>query len=94
MARRTLTAELKKKIAIEAIKEQRTINEIASEYQVHPVQVSKWKRELLEGAVTVFQGDRKRKSEDKEKEERESTLEQKIGRLTVENDWLKKKLGL
>jgi transposase len=94
MSRRTISAELKKKIAVEAIKEQRTINEIASEYQVHPVQVSKWKKELLEGAILIFQKDRTRKNERREKEEREATLEQKIGKLSIENDWLKKKLGV
>lgn len=54
MIRRTINPELKKKIAVEAIREQRTANEIASAYEVHPVQVRKWKKELLDGAISIF----------------------------------------
>jgi transposase len=91
MKRNIKSAEQKSKIAIEAVKDQKTINEIAKEYEVHPVQVSKWKKELTEQAKEIFKDKRQ-----KEKKEAitEEDLQKKIGQLTMENDWLKKKLGL
>jgi transposase len=94
MRRRHFSPEFKKKIAIEAIKEQRTINEIAHEHQIHPVQISKWKKELLDGAISIFEDPRKREGELRSREQQESVLQQKVGQLVIENDWLKKKLGL
>jgi transposase-like protein len=94
MKRRQFSPELKKRIAIEAIKEQRTINEIANEHQVHPVQIRKWKKELLDGATSIFDDPRKREGDLKKQEQQESVLQQKVGQLVMENDWLKKKLGL
>ena len=85
------TGEFKKKVAIEALKEQKTISEIAGMFQIHPNQVSKWKTQLLEGAVEIFEDGRKKKKEDKPSE---SELYQQIGQLQVERDWLKKKSGL
>jgi transposase-like protein len=90
MKRRQFSPELKKKIAIEAIREQRTINEIASEYQVHPVQIRKWKKELLDGATSIFEDPRRREGEAKKQEIQEALLQQKVGQLIIENDWLKK----
>lgn len=86
----TRSPEFKKKIALEAIREERSINEIAQAYEVHPVQVCKWKKELLEGAELIFERKRKKVSE----EDKIGSLERKIGQLAIENDWLKKKLGL
>lgn len=94
MRRRQFSPEFKKKIAIEAIREQRTINEIANEHQIHPVQISKWKKELLNGAISIFEDPRKRENSSKRQEQQESVLQQKVGQLIIENDWLKKKLGL
>jgi transposase len=94
MKRRQFGSELKKKIAIEAIREQRTINEIANEHQVHPAQIRKWKKELLDGATSIFEDPRRRDSDLKRQEQQESVLQQKVGQLIIENDWLKKKLGL
>jgi transposase-like protein len=84
------TALFKKKIAIEALKENKTIEEIAKEHSLHRVQVSQWKKELLDGAESIFEG----KSRKKEKlDDNKEVLERKIGQLTIEIDWLKKKLG-
>lgn len=94
MKRRHFSPELKKKIAIEAIREQRTINEIANAYEVHPAQVRKWKKELLDGASSIFQDPKKREIDVKRQEQQEAVLQQKVGQLTIENDWLKKKLSL
>ena len=68
----------------------KTVNEIAKEYGVHTVQVSQWRRELVDGAEVLF-GKRKRKGMDIDAEK--AVLERKVGQLIMENDWLKKKLG-
>lgn len=92
MKRKKHSAEFKAKIAMEAIKEQRTVNEIASEYGIHPTQISQWKKEAKEGLSGVFSGAIVRKSE--QDEELKEKLYSQIGQLKVEVDWLKKKTGL
>lgn len=91
MNKQPRTAIFKQKVAIEALKGNRTVNEIAQEYGVHPVQVSQWKRELLEGADLIF--GKKRKKEISAEVDK-ANLERKVGQLTIENDWLKKKLEI
>lgn len=89
MPRKRYTAAFKSKVALEAIKGMKTISEIASEYEVHPNQVSQWKRQLRDRIEDVFTDSRRSsRSEEKEKDR----LYQEIGRLKVELDWLKKKL--
>lgn len=87
MQRKYHTAEFKAKVALEAIKEQRTINEIASEYGVHATQVSQWKKQVLEQMSQAFAKKSERDDDEAEKER----LYSQIGQLKVENDWLKKK---
>ena len=89
MARKKHSSDFKKKVALEAIREQKTINQIAKDFQVHPVQVCEWKKQLLEGCSVVFESSKRQESRDDEIE----VLERKIGRLCIENDFLKKKLG-
>jgi len=89
MGRRKHSAEFKRKVAIEALKEQKTLAQIAKEYQIHPIQVSEWKRQLLDGCVRAFESGVIRDTREAEIE----VLERKVGRLTIENDYLKKKLG-
>lgn len=89
--RRRFSNELKFTIVIEAIKGQRQISEIAAEYDVHPNQITNWKRQFLEHGATVF-GEEK----DSDKEDLEKTQEQlfqKIGQQQYEIDWLKKNLS-
>lgn len=86
--RRSHSAEFKTKVALEALKERKTISEIASEYQVHANQVSSWKNQLLDNLTIAFTDGR---SNTKEKEDKEALLYQQIGQLQVELDWLKKK---
>lgn len=81
--------ELKMKVALEALKGQMTTSEIASRYQVHPCQVSQWKRQALEGLPQVFGQDHGRATQ--EQEELTDRLYQEIGRLKVELEWLRKK---
>jgi len=86
--RNARSATFKKKVAIAALKEDCTIKEVAQRFGVHTVQVHKWKKELLDNADTVFE------TKKDSFEEKETTLLEQIGKLTVENSWLKKKLGL
>ena len=87
--RKKYDAALKAKIAQEAVKGDKTIREISSAYGVHPNQIMKWKKQLLEGLPSIF-SDKKAKAE-KEKEEQEAELYRQIGQLKVELEWLKKK---
>jgi putative transposase len=89
--RRQHSAEFKAKVALEAIRGERTINELATEYGVHPVQITQWKKVLLEEVSTLFSSRRGAKS--KEEDALKAALYQQIGQLKVELDWLKKKVG-
>jgi transposase len=84
--------EYKAKVGLEAVRGMKTINEIAQEFDVHPVQVGLWKKEILEQACTLFAGKRGPKpvSEHSEPER----LYSEIGKLKMELDWIKKKAGL
>lgn len=86
------TAAFKKRIAIEALREDKTIEEIAKEHSLNRVQVSQWKKELIDGAELIFA--RKGRKKEKQDDEQKEALERKIGQLTIEIDWLKKKLGI
>lgn len=88
--RKKYGAEIKAKVAVAGIRGEKTANEIASLYGVHPVQVAKWKAQLLKSAPELFNGGRAAKSE----EELIESLYRQVGKLQVENDWLKKKSGL
>jgi len=86
--RQNHSAEFKAKVAIEALKEQKTISELAQLYQVHPNQISTWKKEFLENASQVFDKAHRQPKDD----EKIAILYETIGQLKIENDWLKKKL--
>ena len=90
--RKSYTAAFKAKVALEAIKGQRTINEIASAYEVHPNQVTQWKKQAVSQLDEIFSNGRVRA--DAAEEELRNQLYQQIGQLKVELDWLKKKSGL
>jgi len=89
--RRTFNAQFKSKVALEALREQETLAQIASRYDVLPVQVSQWKSQLLSAAPASFARKGSHKKQLEEHDEKESRLYQKIGQLEVELDWLKKK---
>src|SRR5439155_24801043 len=90
--RRSFSAEMKARIALEAIKGQKTIQEIASHYGVHPNQVTNGKRQAVEGTPALF-ADR-RSQPDVSEQALKTELYQQIGQFQVELDWLKKKSGL
>jgi transposase-like protein len=87
--RRQYTANFKFKIALEALGEAKTINEIASKYGVHPTMVRNWKKQLMSEGADVFQRTTKRKTP--ELGVNEAELYEQIGRLKMELEWLKKK---
>ncbi len=91
MGRKKYSKELKAQIALDAIKGQKTIAELASEYGVHANQISTWKRKLLDAAPTAFTRG-KDKDAEKNRFERDR-LYKKVGQLQIEVDWLKKKTG-
>lgn len=90
--RRQFTAEFKARVAIEAIKGQKTIQEIAAHYEVHPNMVTTWKRQALAELPQVFSDQRSRSAESDEA--LKDALYQQIGKLQVQLDWLKKKSGI
>jgi putative transposase len=89
--RRTYSADFKARVALEAVKGLKTINELEVEHGVHPVQVSQWKRPLQEEVREVFATRRSQAVRDEQA--REAALYEEIGRLKVELDWLKKKVS-
>ena len=89
MKRKSYSPEFKAKVAMEAAKGLQTANEISSKFEVHPGQVAQWKRELLENVGGIFAKKNSKKPPDTG--ETDSKLYEQIGRLKVENEWLKKK---
>jgi len=91
MARRSYSKEFKARVALDALKGQKTVGEIASEYKIHPNQISQWKKKALEGMAESFARGKNNEVEDLESER--DRLYQKVGQLQVEVDWLKKVTG-
>jgi transposase len=89
-ARRRFSKEFKAQVAIEALKEQKTLNQISVEYGVHQNQISLWKKELIGKASEIFDSEHK-KIDPELIEDVKAPLYKEIGKLKVENDFLKKK---
>jgi|SRR5579859_1508803 len=89
--RRRHSSEFKAKVALEAVKGQKTLNELATEFGVHPVQIAQWKRQLLEASPAVFDGGGSGNRRERTQEQLIEQLYQQIGQLKVEVDWLRKK---
>ena len=90
--RKVHTPEFKAKVGLEALRGAKTVNEIAQQYGVHPVQIGQWKKEIQEQARTLFEGKRGPKPVAAHQEP--DLLYSEIGKLKVELDWLKKKSGI
>src|SRR5206468_12250065 len=89
--RRRHPAAFKARVALEAAKQTKTVAELAKAYQVHPVQISQWKKQLLDGAESLFRDGRHRDQDQSQAIQDE--LYEQIGRLNMEVEWLKKNLG-
>ena len=89
--RKRHSAAFKAKVALEAVKQTRTLAELARTFQVHPVQISQWKKQLLDGVESLF-GDGRRRERD-ESLSIQAQLYEQIGRLNMEVEWLKKKVA-
>ena len=90
--RKNYSASFKAKVALEALKKEKTISQLSSEYGVHSNQISQWRKRLLEELPDIFS--QKRKKKEKDTEELQAELYQQIDQLKVELDWLKKKSKL
>jgi transposase-like protein len=89
--RKRHAASFKAKVALEAAKQSKTVAELAKTYQVHPVQISQWKKQLLDGIESLFQDGRRRDHDAGEVAQAE--LYERIGRLDMEVAWLKKSVA-
>lgn len=88
--RRKFTASFKSEVVIEALKERRPLSELAQQFDLHPNQITTWKKDFLAGASKVF--DEGADPEQESLRQKQDELYQQIGRLQVENEWLKKKV--
>ena len=89
--RKQHTAAFKAQVALAAVRGDKTVNELASQYGVHPTLIHAWKKQLLAGADQVFQNGSRAASTDAGAQQAE--LFEQIGRLKMELEWLKKKVG-
>ncbi len=90
--RKQYSPKFKAKVALEAIRGERTLNQLAAQFHVHPVQIGHWRKTAMEQLADLFVDGRKRKPRDGEVDP--EALFEEIGRLKMELDWLKKKAGL
>ena len=88
--KKNYSAAFKSRVALEAIRGEKTMAEIASQFEAHPNQATKWKKLALEAMPDIFADKRRKKKKDKENSDE---LYRQIGQLKVELDWLKKKIG-
>jgi transposase-like protein len=89
--RRNHDAGFKARVALEAVKGERTVSELAAEYGVHPTMIHQWKKALLDGAADIFERGSKKSAVEVD-EETVRSLHAKIGELAVANDFLSRKL--
>jgi transposase-like protein len=90
--RKQYSPKFKARMALEAIRGERTLSQLGSQYHVHPVQIGQWRKTALEQLAELFTDGRARKRANGEVEK--DALYEEIGRLKMELDWLKKKVGL
>ena len=90
--RKVHTAAFKARVALAALKGDRTVNELAGQFEVHPTLIHAWKRQLLTGAEEIFSGPARAASASAEA--RQAELFEQIGRLKMELEWLEKKAAV
>ena len=89
--RKIYPAGFKAKVALAALKSDRTVNQLAGQFDVHPTQIHAWKKQLLDGAEAIFANGARVAAADAEA--REAELYEQIGRLKMELEWMKKKVA-
>lgn len=89
IARKQHGVDIKKKVALEAIRQQKTTNQITAEYGVHATQVNSWKKQAMDAISQVFISEKQQKQQDRQHEIDE--LHRQLGQVIAERDWLKKK---
>lgn len=94
MQRKNYNGTFKAKVALELCKGQKTVNQVSTEFNVHPTMITKWKREMLKNLPEIFSNGKKEKDKQMSNEKLVSILYEKIGELEVELDWLKKKSNI
>ena len=92
--RKQHSGAFKAHVVVEALRETKTISQIAAEHQIHPTLVTKWKAEALEGLTAHFERGASKEEKTQAQERKITELYQEIGRLTTQVNWLKKKSGL
>jgi len=90
--RKRHSSEFKAKVALAALRGDKTVAELSSQYEVHANMITRWVREAKDGLAGVFSGDSQERV--KELKVKNEELYTKIGRIEVENDWLRKKLNV
>jgi transposase-like protein len=91
--RKQHSAKFKAQVVVEAIRGEKTLSQLGSQFKVHPIQIAKWRKAALEHLPDLFVDGRTRQSDNGQQAETDALYEQ-IGRLKVELDWLKKKVGM
>ncbi len=95
--RKQYSPQFKAKVALEAVRGDKTVSELSSQYELHPTVINNWKRQLLDGASDLFESGRKKKTDESDTQEKIKDLYRHIGQLKVERDFLaecSEKLGL
>jgi transposase-like protein len=92
--RKQYSPKFKARVAIEAIRGEKTLNQLGSQFGVHPVQIAHWRRTALDHIADLFLDGRRRKAKDAKSEADRDALYEEIGRLKVELDFVKKKAGM
>ena len=87
--RRRFTAEFKARVVRAALREDKTLAQLATQFDVHPNQITEWKRQVLEAMPEIFA--RKKQADARASEEHEARLYEQVGKLQVELEWMKKK---
>lgn len=89
--RKSYDKKFKAKVALEAVKGEKTIQELAIQYEVHANQISQWKKQLIDNMDELFERPNKKSKELRDTEEEKDELMKTVGELTIENKFLKKK---
>ena len=92
--KKTYTPEYKAKVVMELLREELSIGQISSKYEIHQTQLNRWRRAVIEGLPELLSDNRKRDTLIKEHEEEVKELYSQIGELTSKLNWLKKKSGI